>query len=89
MLMKKAWDLAETALNAVGVMIGVSDVENVLNLVLLIVSIIAILWRAGYAIYTHIKNNRLDEVGDELDKAKDDIEKLTKPKEDKEDGGED
>ena len=83
--MKRLLDIAETGLNTVGVLIGVSDIENVLNLVLLIVSILAILWRAGYAIYQHIRDKRLDKIGDEIDKAKDDIEKLM-PKEEHKDG---
>ena len=83
--MKRLLDIAETGLNTVGVLIGVSDIENVLNLVLLIVSILAILWRAGYAIYQHVRNKRLDKIGDEIDKAKDDIEKLM-PKEEHKDG---
>lgn len=83
--MKRLLDIAETGLNTVGVLIGVSDIENVLNLVLLIVSILAILWRAGYAIYQHVRDKRLDKIGDEIDKAKDDIEKLM-PKEEHKDG---
>ena len=83
--MKRLLDIAETGLNTMGVLIGVSDIENVLNLVLLIVSILAILWRAGYAIYQHVRNRRLDRIGDELNKAKDDIEKLM-PKEEHKDG---
>lgn len=83
--MKRLLDIAETGLNTVGVLIGMSDIENVLNLVLLIVSILAILWRAGYAIYQHVRNKRLDKIGDEIEKAKDDIEKLM-PKEEHKDG---
>lgn len=83
--MKRLLDIAETGLNTLGVLIGVSDIENVLNLVLLIVSILAILWRAGYAIYQHVRDKRLDKIGDEIDKAKDDIEKLV-PKEEDKDG---
>lgn len=83
--MKRLLDIAETGLNTVGVLIGVSDIENVLNLVLLIVSILAILWRAGYAIYQHVREKRLDKIGDEIEKAKDDIEKLM-PKEEHKDG---
>lgn len=83
--MKRLLNIAETGLNAIGVLIGVSDIENVLNLLLLIVSIIAILWRAGYAIYQHIRDKRLDKVGDEIEQAKDDIENLL-PKEEKDDG---
>lgn len=83
--MKRLLGIAETGLNTVGVLIGVSDIENVLNLVLLIVSIIAILWRAGYAIYQHVRNKRLDKIGDEIEKAKDGIEKLM-PKEEHKDG---
>ena len=83
--MKRLLEIAETGLNTMGVLIGISDIENVLNLVLLIVSILAILWRAGYAIYQHVRNKRLDKIGDEIDKAKDEIEKLM-PKEEHKDG---
>lgn len=83
--MKKFMDIAEPLLNGMGILIGVSDIENILNIVLLCVSIFAILWRAGYTIYQHIKEKKFDKIGDEIDKAKDEIENLM-PKEDNKNG---
>ena len=83
--MKKFMDIAEPLLNGMGILIGVSDIENILNIVLLCVSIFAILWRAGYTIYQHIKEKKFDKIGDEIDKAKDEIENLM-PKEDNKHG---
>lgn len=83
--MKKFMDIAEPLLNGMGILVGVSDIENILNIVLLCVSIFAILWRAGYTIYQHIKEKKFDKIGDEIDKAKDEIENLM-PKEDNKHG---
>lgn len=83
--MKKFMDVAEPLLNGMGILVGVSDIENILNIVLLCVSIFAILWRAGYTIYQHIKEKKFDKIGDEIDKAKDEIENLM-PKEDNKNG---
>lgn len=74
--MNKIIDTAETILNTASIIISVQDLNDIINLILLIVSLIAILWRAGYAIYKHIKEKDYDKVNDELSKAKDDIEKL-------------
>ena len=74
------------ALNKIGIGIDVvsltvalADVYSILSICLLVLSIISILWRAGYTIYTHIKNKQYDKVGEELDKAVKDInDKLDK-----------
>lgn len=81
--MNKIIDTAETILNTVSIIISVQDLNDIINLILLIVSLIAILWRAGYGIYKHIKEKDYDKVNDELSKAKDDIEKLNHKEENK------
>ena len=83
--MKKFMDIAEPLLNGMGILIGASDIENILNIVLLCVSIFAILWRAGYTIYHHIKEKKFDKIDDEIDKAKKELENLM-PKEDNKNG---
>lgn len=83
--MKKVLDACETGLNVVGVAIGVSDIESVLNVILLIVSIAAILFRAGYAIYQKVKEKKYSEIADELESAKKQLEQL-QPKEDDKNG---
>ena len=83
--MKKFMDIAEPLLNGMGILIGASDIENILNIVLLCVSIFAILWRAGYTIYHHIKEKKFDKISDDINNAKDEIENLM-PKEDNKNG---
>jgi F0F1-type ATP synthase membrane subunit b/b' len=83
--MKKWFDACETGLNVLGVAIGVSDVESILNVILLIVSIAAILFRAGYAIYQHVKEKNYSKIAEELESAKKQLEQL-QAKEDNKDG---
>lgn len=83
--MKKVFDACETGLNVLGVAIGVSDVESILNVILLIVSIAAILFRAGYAIYQHVKEKNYSKIAEELEAAKKQLEQL-QAKEDNKDG---
>lgn len=83
--MKKVFDACETGLNVLGVAIGVSDVESILNVILLIVSIAAILFRAGYAIYQHCKEKNYSKIAEELESAKKQLEQL-QAKEDNKDG---
>lgn len=83
--MKKFMDIAEPLLNGMGILVGVSDIENILNIVLLCVSLFAILWRAGFTIYTHIKQKKYDKISDDIEHAKDEIETLM-PKEDNANG---
>lgn len=83
--MEKTLNVLETGLNAIGIAIGVSDMENVLNVILLIISIASILFRAGYAIYQKIKEKKYNEIAKELDDAKEALEQLQN-KEDTDDG---
>lgn len=83
--MKRVFDVCETGLNVVGVAIGVSDIESVLNVILLCVSIAAILFRAGYAIYQHVKTKNYNKIAEELENAKQQLEQL-QPKEENKDG---
>lgn len=85
MSMKKLLDTCETGLNVMGVALGVSDMESILNLILLIVSIAAILFRAGYAIYQKIKQKKYDEIAQELEDTQKALEEL-KAKEDTKNG---
>ncbi len=81
--MKRVLDVCETGLNIVGVAIGVSDIESLLNVILLIVSILAILFRAGYAIYQHVKEKNYSKIADELESAKKQLEQLQAKEENK------
>lgn len=83
--MKRVLDVCETGLNIVGVAIGVSDIESVLNVILLVVSILAILFRAGYAIYQHVKEKNYSKIAEELESARKQLEQLQAKEDNKND----
>ena len=83
--MKKAFNTAETILNVCGIAISMEDISNTLNLILLIVSVIAILVRGFFEIKDHIKNKNYKEVANDIDKVKDNLEEVIN-KEDKDNG---
>ena len=74
--MPKVFDALESMFNILGLAIGVSDIESWLGVALLVINILAILLRAGIKVYDHLKHGRVDDAIDEVDKARDDINKL-------------
>lgn len=76
--MKEKFSMATYIVNALGFSISITDIENVLNLILLIVSIASTLIVAGISIYDKFKKKDLDgaieEVQDTADKITDIIE---------------
>ena len=69
-------DKYDYILSAVGVAWSIQDLQNIVSLILLIISLINILWKTGYNIYTKIKNNKVDEIGEDISKCKDEIQQL-------------
>ena len=56
----KAYDYIETGVNVLGIGISLTDIQNILSIVLLIVSILSICFRGGLMIYQRIKNKDID-----------------------------
>ena len=56
----KTYDYIETGVNVLGIGISLADLQNVLSIVLLIISILSICFRGGLMIYQHIKNKDID-----------------------------
>lgn len=83
--MKNAMTAIGSIIDGLGVLVGVSDIENWLNVILLCLSVASILWRVGYTIYTKIKQKKLDEIDDVLEEGAKDIENLAKKEEEKKD----
>lgn len=69
-------DKYDYILSAVGVAWSIQDLQNIVSLILLIISLINILWKTGYNIYTKIKNNKVDEISEDISKCKDEIQQL-------------
>lgn len=85
--MKQALDIGETVLNATGIVFAVQDIESILSIVLLVVSILSLLIRGGYMAYKYFKNKEVDkgikEVVDTLDKTQTTLEEYKNNKENK------
>ena len=77
--MKPALDVAETVVNIAGITVAVQDMESILSIVLLSISILSLLVRGGYLAYKYFKEKKCDEgiktIVDTLDQTKDTIEK--------------
>ena len=77
----KTYDIAETALNVVGVGFSLANIENILSIVLLIVSLLSMTIRAGISIYHKLKKGdvqgAIDDATD-LGKKVDEIKESTK-----------
>ena len=62
--------------NILGIAIGVNELESWLGVTLLVVNLVAILIRSGIKVYDHLKHGRIDDAVGEIDKARDDINRL-------------
>lgn len=76
--MPKVFDGIESMFNIFGIAIGINEIESWLGVILLVINILAILIRSGIKVYDHIKNGKIDDAYKEIDKARDDINKLDK-----------
>lgn len=74
--MSRIFDAVESMFNILGIAIGVNELESWLGVTLLVVNLVAILIRSGIKAYDHLKHGRIDDAVGEIDKARDDINRL-------------
>ena len=74
--MSKVFDALESMFNIFGIAIGVNELESWLGVTLLVINILAILIRSGIKVYDHLRHGKLDDAVGEIDKARDDINRL-------------
>lgn len=77
-MQQKHEQIASSILGALGLTVSVQDLNQIINLILLILSVINILIVLGNKVYNHVKNKKYDEVPQDINEAIDDIEKLKK-----------
>lgn len=70
------YDKLEYALNIVGITYGAINVQEVLGIIVLILSILSILWKAGVKIYTLIKNKKYNEIHETINDTINDLNEL-------------
>ena len=64
--------------DATGSAWGLANIQQILGVTVLILSILSFLCKIVYSIYQHIKNAKYDEISSELDKAKGELEEAQK-----------
>ena len=74
--MSRIFDAVESMFNILGIAIGVNELESWLGVTLLVVNLVAILIRSGIKVYDHLKHGKIDDAVGEIDKARDDINRL-------------
>ena len=74
--MSRIFDAVESMFNVLGLAIGVSEIESWLGVTLLVINILAILIRSGIKVYDHLRHGKIDDAVGEIDKARDDINRL-------------
>lgn len=70
------YDKLEYGLNIVGITYGAINVQEVLGIIVLILSILSILWKAGVKIYTLIKNKKYNEIDETINDTINDLNDL-------------
>lgn len=74
--MSRIFDAVESMFNILGIAIGVNELESWLGVTLLVVNLVAILIRSGIKVYDHLKHGRVNDAVGEIDKARDEINRL-------------
>lgn len=64
--------------DATGATYGIANIQQILGVIVLILSILSFLCKIVYSIYIKIKNAKYDEISTELDKAKSELEEANK-----------
>ena len=74
--MSRIFDVVESCFNILGLAIGVNEIESWLGVTLLVINILAILIMSVIKVYDHLRHGKIDDAVGEIDKARDDINRL-------------
>lgn len=74
--MSKSLYVLDYTVDAGSASYGLANIQTVLGIVLLILSIISIIFKCVLSIYTHVKNKEIEKITEDLDAAAYDLGKL-------------
>lgn len=72
----KTNEISSSVLGTLGITLSVQDLTQVVNLILLILSVINILWVLASKVYKHIEKKEYDKVSDDINDAIQDIKDI-------------
>lgn len=76
--MNKFLNIFNKTVDSVGLIYGIANLQEILGLVVLILTIINILTSYGFKIYDKIKDKKYNEIPEEVNKALEEIKDLEK-----------
>lgn len=74
----------ENVLVGIGLTIGIANIKDILGIVLIILQVAIILYKAGVSIYKKVQARKYDDILADLDKAQKELEELKNSLPDKE-----
>lgn len=74
--MKKEIQIIDYSVDVASGTYGLANFQTILGIICLILSICSILYKMIYTIIIHIKEKKYEEIGKDIDKGKQEIEKL-------------
>ena len=74
--MSKSLYVIDYTVDAGSASYGLANIQTVLGIVLLILSIISIIFKCVLSIYTHVKNKEIEKITEDLDAAASELGKL-------------
>lgn len=77
-------DKFENALVCVGLTMGIANIKDILGIVLIVLQVAIILYKAGVGIYKKVQARNYDDILADLDKAQKELEELKNSLPDKE-----
>ena len=72
----KVYNMIENSTIALGVAFGITNIESILGIVLLVLQVALILWKVGYKVYLRIKYKQLDKIQKDIEDAMDELEQI-------------
>lgn len=72
----KSNEISSSVLGALGITLSVQDLTQIVNLVLLILSVVNILWVLCSKVYTHVKKKEYEKITEDINEAQEDLKKL-------------
>ena len=82
LLIMKTYDIYNYTLSVLGCMWSAENIDNVLGIILMVLSIINILWSTCYKLYDAIKTKKYSDVSKILDDAEEKIKEIEDKKND-------
>ena len=76
----------ESVLIGSGVVVSLTDIQNILSIVLLCIDVAWILFRCGYSIYKKVKEKRYEEIEQDIKDASEQLHDIEEHLNDKSDG---